>query len=62
MRAEPIGRLKKAHEGFMHRLMKNSMQPKPAEEERGAPVSKERKALNRMTRKEAAPGAKRPMG
>ena len=62
IRAEPTNRLKKAHESFMHRLMKNSMQPKPAEEERGAPVSKERKALNRMTRKEAAPGAKRPMG
>ena len=63
MRAEPTGRLKKAHEAFMHRLMKASMAPKTdAAPQEAAPAAKERKALNRMTKREAAPGAKRATG
>ena len=62
MKAQPLNRLTNAHKQFMHRMMKRSMaQPEPAAAEtRGAKVPKDRQALNRLKKSEAAPGASRP--
>ena len=65
MRAQPAGRLERAHNLFQNRMMKRIMSGDaagPGEEAQGggaAAREKERKTLNRLTKKEAA-GSKRP--
>ena len=73
MRAQPAKRLERAHREFQGRLMKKIMSGAAAGSGAGAgaaaaagggrsaaPKDKERKTLNRLTKKEAAPGAHRP--
>ena len=58
MRAQPEGLIQNKHQQFLHRLKKRIDANEPAQDIR-TPVVKERKALNRMTKREAG-GVKRP--